>query len=126
MKKLTLVKPKVGKKAAKKKAKTSKVKAPVHLAKETARWWQSVVQDWNLEAHHIRLLTAAAEAWDRCQQARKRLAKQGLTFTDRFDQPRSRPEIGIERDSRIAFVRILRELDLDVDPPRETGRPPRR
>lgn len=126
MKNLKLVKPKVGKKATKKKAKTPKFKVPAHLAKETAKWWKAVVGDWDLESHHIRLLTLAAESWDRCQQARKRLAKHGLTYTDRFDQPRSRPEIGIERDSRIAFVRILRELDLDVDPPREAGRPPRR
>ena len=83
-----------------------------------------MVEDWTLEDHHVRLLTAAAEAWDRCQQARKRLAKNGLTYTDRFGQPRARPEIGIERDSRLAFSRLIRELDLDAAAPRESGRPP--
>jgi phage terminase small subunit len=72
----------------------------------------------------MKLLTLAAEAWDRCQQAREALAKHGLTFEDRFGCPRSRPEIAVERDSRLAFARLLRELDLDVEPPPDGSRPP--
>lgn len=40
----------------------------------------------------------------------------GLTYEDRFKQPRVRPEVAIERDGRIAFARLVRELRLDVDP----------
>jgi hypothetical protein len=46
-------------------------------------------------------------------------------YVDRFQQPRARPEISIERDSRIAFARLVRELALDLAPPDEPGRPPR-
>jgi len=98
-------------------AKKRPTAAPSHLRAATARWWQSVCDDYQLEAHHVRLLTLAAEAWDRTQQAREILAKQGLTFSDRFDQPRARPEVAIERDSRLAFLRVLRELGLDVEEP---------
>jgi len=69
-----------------------------------------------LEEHHVRLLTLAAEAWDRAQEARVALAQHGTTYTDRFGQPRARPEVNIERDARIAFARLLRELDLDGEP----------
>ena len=65
----------------------------------------------------MRLLTLASEAWDRGQQARKLLATHGLVYVDRFGAPRARPEVAIERDSRLAFARLLRELDLDIDPP---------
>lgn len=99
------------------------MKAPEHLRPVTAEWWQSIVDDYALESQHVRLLTLAAEAWDRTQQAREALAEHGLTFTDRFDQPRARPEVAIERDNRIAFARLIRELALDVTEPEE-ARPP--
>ena len=102
----------------------SKPKPPKHLKPETARWWANVLSEFELEPHHIRLLTLAAEAFDRCQQARQIIDKQGLTFEDRFSQPVSRPEVAIERDSRTAFARLLRELDLDTGVPREASRPP--
>jgi phage terminase small subunit len=99
------------------------IKAPSHLKTATAEWWQNVMRNYELEPHHIRLLTLAAEAWDRGVQARESLAEHGLTFLDRFDQPHARPEVAIERDSRIAFARLLRELALDVTEPEES-RPP--
>ena len=101
----------------------SSLSAPKHLRAETRRWWQAVIAEYVLEPHHVRLLTLAAEAWDRCQQARGILARRGLTYEDRFGQPCARPEVAIERDSRIAFARLLRELNLNVDEP-EDSRPP--
>ena len=105
-----------------------KQRPPKHLKAPTRRWWTLVVADYELEAHHIRLLTLAGEAWDRCNQARLALVEHGLTFTDRFGCPKSRPEIAIERDSRMAFARMVREMALDntespeARPPRPAGR----
>ena len=98
--------------------------APKHLKAATRRWFEAVCSEFVLEPHHEKLLTLAAESWDRCAEARKVIDKEGLTFTDRFGQPKSRPEVGIERDSRIAFARLLRELNLDVEPPQDSPRPP--
>lgn len=98
--------------------------APQHLTAATRDWWSSVVAEWRLEPHHLRLLTLAAEAWDRSREARAVLDAEGLTYVDRFNQPRSRPEIAIERDARLAYARLVRELNLDADPPAES-RPPR-
>lgn len=98
-------------------------RAPKHLRAETRRWFENVLETYEFEPHHVRLLRLAAEAWDRCQAARKVLDVEGLTFADRFGSPRTRPEIAVERDSRIAFARLLRELALDVEPPSES-RPP--
>jgi P27 family predicted phage terminase small subunit len=100
-------------------------KTPMHLEAKTRKWWRNVLEDYELEEHHVKLLTLAAEAWDRCQEARRILDENGLTYTDRFGCPRARPEVAIERDSRIAFARLLRELALDLEPPEEPGRPPR-
>jgi len=100
-------------------------KAPRHLSRATADWWRSVTRDYQLEPHHVRLLTLAAEAWDRCQQAREALDAYGLVFLDRHGGVKPRPEVAIERDNRVAFARLLRELDLDGEPLPDP-RPPRR
>ena len=99
-------------------------KPPEHLRKATRAWFEGVITDYELADHHVRLLILAAESWDRCEQAREALAEYGLTFVDRFECPRIRPEVAVERDSRIAFARLLRELDLDIAPPPQSGRPP--
>jgi phage terminase small subunit len=84
-----------------------------------------VVAEYLLEQHHLRLLQLAAEAWDSAQQARTAIAEHGMTFIDRFGSPRTRPEVAIERDARLAFARLVRELDLDCEPPASSGsRPP--
>ena len=80
-------------------------------------------QSYVLEDHHRLLLTKAAEAFDRAEGARETIAKEGTTYLDRFEQPCARPEIAIERDSRLAFARLVRELNLE-EPPRKAPRPP--
>ena len=93
-------------------------KPPPHLRPATQKWWRSVLSDFDLEDHHLRLLHLAAEAWDQAQLAREVLDQDGQTFTDRFGQPKERPEVGILQNARIAFARLLRELALDgVDAP---------
>jgi len=103
---------------------TTGKRAPAHLAPATRAWWRAVCTGYELEAHHVRLLTLAAEAWDRCQQARDIVASAGPVYTDRFGAPRAHPAVAIERDARLSFARLLRELDLDVEPPPEGARPP--
>ena len=83
----------------------------------------SVLADYSLEPHHVRLLIKCAESWDRSEQARELLKKHGLTYEDRFGSPRARPEVAVERDAKQSFSRLLRELDLDVSPP-DSSRPP--
>jgi phage terminase small subunit len=102
------------------KPKSTAEKPPKHLRKATADWWAEVLSDYDLDSHHIRLLTKACEAFDRSEQAREALLTHGLTFEDRFGAPHARPECAIERDSRLAFARRVREIKLDVSPPNES------
>ncbi|HEU4973580.1 MAG TPA: hypothetical protein VFT50_00720 [Baekduia sp.] len=74
------------------------------------------------EPHALRLLTLALEASDRCEQARRAIAEYGLTFSDGNGNPRARPEVQIERDSRLAAARLFRELALPLDDPDEAAR----
>jgi hypothetical protein len=97
-------------------------RVPKHLRKPTQTWVKSVLSDYDLEEHHFKLLIAAAESWDRLCAAREIVDAQGMTFTDRFGQPKARPEVAIERDSKVVMARLLRELALDSEPPPDTPR----
>lgn len=90
-------------------------KAPDHLRPDTGDWWVAVHDDFDLEEHHTRLLTLACEAWDRCGQAREELARDGLTLVTADGGKKAHPCIAIERDARLAFARLIRELDLDFE-----------
>ncbi len=90
--------------------------APSHFRPETQEWWRTVVRDWPLDDHHLKLLQLAAEAWDQVQAAREVIAQEGITYTDRFGAPRTHPAVAIERDARLAFARLLNQLDLDATP----------
>lgn len=103
---------------------TDHCEPPAHLAPETAEWWRAVLGDYELEAHHLRLLRLACEAWDRCQQARDILDRDGLTTETDSGGLKTHPAVAIERDARLAFARLLRELDLDAEPPQDRARPP--
>jgi P27 family predicted phage terminase small subunit len=84
-----------------------------------------VLRDFALEDEHDRArLLAACEACDRMTEAREVLDTEGLTYLDRFDQPKPRPEIAVERDSRVAMLRALRELGLDAAAVAEAPRSP--
>lgn len=100
-------------------------RAPGHLRPPTRAWWRSVVDDYDLEPHHERILTLAADAWDRATEARETIAAEGAYVDDRFGQRKAHPAVAVERDSRIGFARLIRELDLDGEPLPDP-RPPRR
>lgn len=97
---------------------------PDHLSDAAASWWASVVEDYDLEPHHIELLTLAAEARDRAEQARRLIEAEGLIVATTTGGTKTHPAVAVERDSRIAFARLVRELDLDADAPADRSRPP--
>ena len=48
-------------------------KPPKHLRPATKAWFSSVLGEYQLKSHHIRLLTLAANPRDRCCEAREAL-----------------------------------------------------
>jgi P27 family predicted phage terminase small subunit len=99
---------------------------PDHLSLDAAAWWVDVLRDYSLEPHHLHLLQLACEAWDRKTEAQAELAAHGaLTFTDPKGTIRAHPAVAMERDARVAFARLVRELDLDTGTPAAAApRPP--
>lgn len=100
-------------------------KPPKHLSVPMRRWWAAVLRDFDLEESDLKLLTLAAEAHDRCTAAREVIETSGAFYSNRYGEPRAHPAVAVERDSRIAFARLLRELGLDGEPIEPDVRPPR-
>lgn len=94
-----------------------------HLSAASRRWVQAIADEYELDAHHERLLQGAAEAWDRAQEARAQVAKDGPYIEDRFGQLRAHPAVTVQKDALVLFARLVRELNLDSAP--DDPRPPR-
>jgi phage terminase small subunit len=91
---------------------------PSHLSEAMQAWWREIVSEFDLGPHHVKQLELCCDAYDRLAAARALLLKEGIAKGTRW-------AVGIERDSRIAFCRILREMDLDApDPPTQPYHPP--
>ena len=97
---------------------------PDHLSNEARAFWADVAEGYELEDRHFRLLTLAAEALDRAAQARAAIEKHGLLIETGAGSLKPNPAVAIERDARIGFARLCRELDLDADAPFRDARPP--
>ena len=86
---------------------------PKHLSVATKRWWRIILDEYELNAADLRTLQLAAEAFDRSQQARQILKDEGITYEDRFGNPKKHPAVSVEENARLAYIRAVRELGLD-------------
>jgi phage terminase small subunit len=81
------------------------------LSADSKAFFDYVIYEYSgFDQHQVKLLTLACEAWDRAVQARKGLETNGLCFVDRHGSRTPSPEISIEKDSRTAFARMIREI----------------
>lgn len=100
---------------------------PEHLSDESKEQWTVLVDEYGFEAQSLLVLMTALESYDRMRQAQEQITMNGMTYLDRFGQTKPRPEIQIERDSRAAYWRGLKELGLNLETIRSgPGRPPGR
>lgn len=88
--------------------------APRHLSAPTRAWWRAIVGRFELDEARLRVLLMACEALDDYGRARSAIGDQ-LTVADRFGQLRQHPLFAVMRDSRLAFLRAARDLDIPAD-----------
>jgi phage terminase small subunit len=90
--------------------------APPHLSDEMKNFWRTTVADYELEAHHLHVLLCACDAFDRMTEAREAVRRDGIVVQGTRG-PRPHPCLGVERDNKALFARLIRELDLDEPTP---------
>jgi P27 family predicted phage terminase small subunit len=88
---------------------------PSYVSADMKAWWREVTGRYRLVEHQLKLLEAACSAWDRMTAARKEVEAEGLSYRDSKNHRRPNPAVAIERDSRIAFARLVREMGLSTE-----------
>ena len=86
------------------------------LPRSGADFRREVLDRWELDGPELVLLDVACETLDRLRNAQEVIAAEGPTFVDRLGNPRLRPEAVIERDCRLAFARLYKQLGLHEEP----------
>ncbi|GAI99483.1 unnamed protein product [marine sediment metagenome] len=95
------------------------------LSKRSKKFFIKIFNAYELESHHLELLAQAAECLDRIDDSRLRIKKDGAYILDRFKNLKPHPGLKEIAQEKITFARLIRELNLDVEPGTgELGRPP--
>jgi len=96
---------------------------PAFLKGRGRKFYEDVLSEFIIETFHDReRLAAAAGELDIQDEAQKAIDTHGFYVVNRYGRLIENPGIKTLRDSRTLFVRILRELQLDVSA--EESRPP--
>lgn len=103
------------------------VDAPEHLSAEAQALWAEYVQCFAFADPHVRtVLTTAMEAYDRMRQAQEILREESPITHDSKGKPLVHPAVRMEDQARTAMLAALKQLKIDVLPPRAgAGRPPK-
>lgn len=97
---------------------------PPGLSEEAGAFWQKITRTWSLEDSSLLILRTACEALDEMRGAQKLIAAEGMVVTDRWHQKKPHPAVAIARDARIALLRLIKQLGLDLEPLNDgPGRP---
>ena len=78
-----------------------------------------------IQTHDLKRLDMAAQILDRLELCDADIRANGAFFSTKTGQKRENPALKSEREMKIAFCRIIRELCLE-EPEPENQRPPRR
>jgi hypothetical protein len=98
--------------------------APRNLSPAGRIWWGRLLKEYVFESpDQFLILEAALSSFDRWQQARKVIDAEGPVCADKYGVRRVHPAVLVERDSKFAMLRGLKQLGLDVLPPGLVGRP---
>ena len=87
----------------------------VALRGRAADLWRSVQATWSLSAPALELLRCAVESLSRADEAAEIVSREGLTYVDRWSQPRQHPAAVLELNHRGQAARYLQALGVTLE-----------
>lgn len=98
---------------------TEDPKPPRGLSREALSWRQRIIAGWVLDDAAVLILDTGLEAFDRMREAQRVIRRHGVILKGRVH-----PAVLVERDARLAMLRAIKQLGLDLEPLHErAGRP---
>jgi len=98
-------------------------RSPQFLGKKSKEFYKKVINAYQLEDHHIKILLLACECLDQIEIARLRIEKEGSYFISRFREPKTHPALKEFKDNKLIFAKLIKQLNLDYEVTDEVGRP---
>jgi hypothetical protein len=93
------------------------VPVPSGLRAASRRWFAAVVEEFEPAPHEAALLETACRAYDRAEQLRHRVNREGLMVFDRFGKSRVNPALIEERNQRDLQRRAIASLTFAPEEP---------
>jgi|LQYC01.1.fsa_nt_gi P27 family predicted phage terminase small subunit len=91
------------------------LKTPGDLKKTGKNFWKKVLSEYELtETHDLERLKMAARCLDNLFEAEERVKVDGMFITNRYGSTVEHPGMKTVKDMRLLFVKIIRELGLDL------------
>jgi hypothetical protein len=92
---------------------------PDHLAKEEGELFAKICRSYALHDEVSRqILAEGLTSLQRAREARQAIDKEGVSFKDRWGQPKPHPLCNVERDARAAALSAFRMLNLEMPRPK--------
>ena len=100
-----------------------KTKPPRDLSPEGKKLWYRIFASSDMDEPAVILLDSLCRSWDRVQQARAIIARDGPVLIEKTaagnEKTRMHPACQIERDAAATMMRAWRLLGFDQQPPEE-------
>jgi len=101
-------------------------KTPSGLNTAGKKFWKKVLSEFELsETHDLERLSMACRCLDDLKEIENRVETDGKFTLNRYGAVVEHPGCKMIRDTRLLFIKIIREMGLDLVVP-EDSRPPRR
>jgi len=92
------------------------LKPPSHLSKRAKERWRRITSAITIDDEPgLMLLASALEAFDRLNEARAELKRDGISVVDRWGQRKQHPSVQTEASARGQMHQALKLLNVDIN-----------
>ncbi|HEB32100.1 MAG TPA: hypothetical protein ENI15_14720 [Spirochaetes bacterium] len=94
-----------------------------HLSIEARGIWDRLRSEFKLEFHHLVILRICLKSFDHMSEAREKITENGA-FYKSGTLTKKNPALDVEKEAFNRFITGWKAIGLNLEIPKEVGRPP--